>query len=129
MKGLEALNDLRVRVYCSNNGEFFERLDIIEKELKEYEQHKAIEEERGIDIRVLDRMLKNGAYFKNPYQHGEKIQYFNDLYPHLDLKNNRFDIRMYLFVGQNHYSTGGALFPFKSYGELFALTREELENE
>lgn len=86
-----------------------------------------IEEKRGVDIRILDQVLENGAYFKNPYHSGEKIRYFNNLYSYLDLKNNRFDIRMSLFVGLHTYSTGGALFPFKDYGKTWASTREELE--
>ena len=85
-----------------------------------------IEEKRGIDIRVLDHALENGAYFKNPYHSGEKIKYFNDLHSFIDLKNNRFDIRMILFVGVSVYSTGGALFPFSEYGKTWALTKEEL---
>ena len=86
-----------------------------------------IEEKRGIDIRILDQALENGAYFKNPYHSGEKVKYFNNLCPRLDWKNNRFDIKMFLFVLPSDYSTGGAFFSFKDYGKTWALTKEELE--
>ena len=40
-------------------------VDVIEKELKEHEQYKKIEEELGIDLITLFKALKNGVYAFN----------------------------------------------------------------
>lgn len=92
----------------------------------DFKQYADIEEEIEIDLDILCKMLKNGAYFKNPYRN--EIIYINDLKYAIDLTRKGFDIRMSNFVKFNEYSTGGFFFKFEDYGVTLALTREELEN-
>ena len=49
-KGLEALKDLQEHGYQRTMVEFFERLEIIEKELKEYKQHEEILNDYGLTL-------------------------------------------------------------------------------
>lgn len=55
-KGLEALKSIREKFFIQKGNTtigdlgLFNRLNTIEKELKEYEQYKIIEEELGIDL-------------------------------------------------------------------------------
>lgn len=86
-----------------------------------------IEEELGIDLSILIKAFKLGAYFMSPYR-GE-IKYFVRLWLWADLRKKRFDIRKEYFAKSYDYCTGGALFLFKDYGKTWALTKEELEEE
>lgn len=85
-----------------------------------------IEDELGIELIILFKALKNGAYFRNPYYKNE-IMKFDDLENNISFVARCFDIRMEHFVRLYDYSSGGALFPFKKYGKTWALTKEELK--
>lgn len=60
MNGLEAFNG-KVKLYSP----FEQENEIIEKELKEYEQYKTIEEDLSIDLLAREKALQNGAWYKS----------------------------------------------------------------
>lgn len=122
-EGLEALHNPRIKsakVDISAEGKhdiaymFFDdtkQYAAIENELKEYEQHKAIEQELGIDLVTLFKALKNGCYIK-PW---EEIKYS------YEIRTGSDNINLFLLdENDNDYS-------LKDYGKTWALTKEELE--
>lgn len=109
-EGLEALERL---TKIHNHNDFKECYKIIEKELKEYEQYKAIEQELGIDLITLFKAIRNGVFVK-----GQETQY-----P--------------LALIRKHYSSGKTKYyvfhngrekeiKLNNYGKNWALTKEEL---
>jgi len=126
MKGLEALENLcnQCEFYqfekglrpkkCPHNKNCVFR-NRIEKELKEYEQYKAIEEEIGIDLVTLFKASKNGVYVKET-QYSRRSDYIDGA--SLGFGHNSF----YFYDAKNRLWN---MF-FKDYGKTWALTKEEL---
>lgn len=119
-KGLDALKELYGAIRCENshNLEACSVLrETIEKELKEHEQYKAIEQELSIDI---------PTYFK--IRKAEKV-YTKDELGRIDEKYLRDNVD-----GISVFSEGFASIPecdetlyISGYGKDWALTREELK--
>lgn len=130
-KGLEALKYLKEnkRRHWVDGDKSTECLDTIEKELKEHEQYKAIEDKLGIDLITLFKALKNGIWVK-------------------DLKNNVYKVSCHLCrvetgggvdcsLGLAFQQNGNYKWRYlvldtrrdsdiKDYGKTWALTKEEL---
>jgi hypothetical protein len=95
-----------------------EQFETIEQALKEHEQHKAIEQELGIDLITLIKALKNGAWYIHITE--EKKYYEYEKHPELKLNYDRWCI---CFDYEHCY-------PISSYldkNDGWALTKEELE--
>lgn len=99
-------------------------LDIIETALKNYEelsQLKDIEEELGVDPVILFKALKDGIWLK--HKDGEIVK----------VKVNYIGERHLAYIGYSStalelgYPDVEDYFPYKDYGTLWALTKEELE--
>lgn len=87
-----------------------------------------IEEKRGIDISVLDRIFDylDEVYLDDsdkPFYEKDEfgIHPINPVFLQLDLRNKRL-IERYHFD-----SPSEPIYPFSEYGKTWALTREELE--
>lgn len=88
------------------------RKNIIEQALKEHEQHKAIEEELGIDLISLINAIKNGFWSIKPQ---EAFFYPNNFY--IDIATKCI---------HNRHLLGRDRFYFKDYGKTWALDKNEL---
>lgn len=64
-KGLEALKRIKSHYNDRVCIDILEDFDIIEKELKEHEQYKAIEEKIGCPLEVLLQVFRKGIWVKN----------------------------------------------------------------
>lgn len=116
-KGLEKIellkslaNDGRIAYDITKYNEW---LKIIEEELKEHEQHKAIENELGIDFITLIKAGKEGIWYKS-----NGTFYFD----HFDISLVNKCFRKYIDYCRSYMS-----FAFKDYGKTWALTKKELE--
>ena len=120
IKDLETLEKLKVLLYGETKDEFGrtnfpQRLEIakeLEKELKEYEQYKAIEQELGIDLVTLFEALRKGVFYKD---YKEPIRHTNNL-------------RLSCLTHDKHWCLDNKWhwFPLKEYDKTWALTEEEL---
>lgn len=79
-----------------------------------------IEEELGIDLITLFKVLKNGFYFK----YKDKILSSNDYLFQISV-TSRGNFIFDIFI----HNLSFLLIKFKDYGKTWALTREELGNE
>ena len=84
---------------------------------KEFNSIEAIEEELGIDLITLFKALESGVWYKD-YKDNDKIKFTDDIEENMKCKE--------LIVPAKYTIIG---LKFKDYGETWALTREELENE
>ena len=122
-EGLVALKELRENGAVSFSRAtisftylaFTKRAGIIEKELKEREQYKAIEQELGIDLVTLFGILRTGGciWVKN-------CKGINQWHVE-SLKQRGLDKQWYLTYSNN------VRVKLKDYGKTWALTKEELE--
>lgn len=87
-----------------------------------------IEEELGVGLSILFYAFNNGAWFRAYDLTTNKICFIDKetLLHSIEFSNYRFCIRREK-LGCYFYNTGGLVYPFKDYGETWALTREELE--
>ena len=115
MNGFKAFNE-KVRPYSP----FEQENEIIEKELKEYEQHKVIEEELGIDLKLLPTLLK--------IKEGDQIYVIGETLVKAKVTNNSL-INGKLMVF-SHFTHKGIIYTpvcyYSEYGKTWALTKEEL---
>ena len=114
-KGLEALRNIKREkptfFSAIYDGDMWEEdTETIEKELKDYERYKAIEDEYGIDLITVFKALRDGIHTKD----------YGYVPPALlSIHGCRIEIRLH-----------GVLLPFKGpvgYGKSWALTEEELK--
>lgn len=122
-KGLEALDNLlHLDSYGEDRKEYMQELgDVIEKELKEHEQHKAIEEKLEMPIDKFFQALFGSA----------KMLKVWCIHPHKGLQE------VFLSDFENHETAryfnafnidvGSITLGLSQYGKTWALTREELE--
>ena len=114
-EGLVALKELRENGAVSFSRAtisftylaFTKRADIIEKELTEREQYKAIEKELGIDFITLIKALREGFVDGN----GEYHHFSNLFIDNIEIFDSYEKVSFYL----------------NDYGKTWALTKEELE--
>ena len=116
-KELEALKRLKWGLDITQE-EHINLCECIEKGLKEHEQHKAIENELGIELTTLINAVKNGIYEK--FEDGEYVK-FNGLC--MSIKPHKLKLN----VNKKCLERGNDYFHFKDYGKTWALTKEELE--
>ena len=130
-KGLEALEKL---TKIHNHDDFKECHKIIENELKEHEQHKAIEKDLGIDLITLIKLLecqyaRTTIYVKTSPR-AKKVETKERLELFADLKTKSMKVKSVaryptwdteLVYRSCYYS-----YSFKDYGKTWALTKEEL---
>ncbi len=109
MNGLEAFNE-KVRFYSP----FRQENEVIEKELREYEQHKVIEEELGVNLVVREKALQNGAWYKS---HSRGIVFCP--FVRIVGKGKALELK----EGQR---TATLCAKTCDYGKTWALTKEEL---
>lgn len=118
-KGIEALKKIENACFTKiDKWEGFvdvpiyttEHFTIIEKELKEHEQYKFIEEKLGIDLVTLFKALKNGIWI---YDNGNP--FFTSR------------IKLTMQLDAIHCSISDIEVLLKDYGKTWALTKEELE--
>ena len=76
-----------------------------------------IEEELGIDLITLFKALQNGVWYKD-YKDNDKIKFADDIEENMKCKE--------LIVPAKYTIIG---LKFRDYGETWALTKEELEND
>lgn len=109
IKGLEALEHLNKNIIVAEDID--EDFNTIEKELKEHEQYKTIEQELGIDLITLFKALK--------------CFYAKDMDIYCSHPNP-----FYLTCGKQgewYISWIAHDYKISDYGKTWALTREELE--
>ena len=90
---------------------------IIEKDLDRLEELEDLEEELGIDLITLFKALENGVWYKD-YKDDDKIKFTDRVEENIGCKE---------FTVPAKYTTIGL--KFKDYGETWALTKKELDNE
>ena len=112
-KGLEALERLKNTLLAEGYWQdILQDVSIIEKELKEHEQNKAIEQELGIDLLTKNKIEKSHVVYRKGFDSCEEIEKHNRLGVCLD----KYDL------------SGNQIFlPYNQYGKTWALTKEELE--
>lgn len=76
-----------------------------------------IEEELGIDLITLFKALENGVWYKD-YKDNDKIKFTDRVEENIRCKE---------FTVPAKYTTIGL--KFRDYGETWALTKKELEND
>ena len=121
-KGLEALKRIKSRYNDRVCIDILEDFDTIEKELKEHEQHKAIEKEFSINLNTVFAALRNDRiYARNPYgfDTDTKIVKVHGVSIEKDRICGSFSLPSELF---NH-----AGWKLADYGKTWALTKEEVE--
>lgn len=96
--------------YTLKDDEYWVKSDNREKAIQKLGQLEDIEEELGIDLVTLFKVLKNGVYYKNEF--GEIVRG----YPRYES-----DVEEYVIGGVRDYTF------LKDYGKTWALTKEELE--
>ena len=104
---------------CVYKGDLCEvygsEVDIIKKDLERLETYDKTKKIYGIDLITLFKATQQGIWMK----HNGAFYFFDNLI--VDLKNKC----LVQIVSNDEVET----FPFDSYGEDWALSREELENE
>ena len=125
MTSKEALENIRdyhdetiIDNYCTYTENIFEKeLDTIEKDLDRLEEYRKIEKEHGIDLITLFKALK-GIWVKSTngdvYYVGSPYLCFSE--------NEKRELEFQFRVGDTWYKV-------KDYGNTYALTKEELEND
>lgn len=121
-KGLEALEKAKKRNGLPLNKEFapvtIDELDIVEKELKENERYKAIEQEFGIDLVTLFKALTDCIAVKN--ENGTIDVMW--ACPRFQISIDKSDSWiLYGSVEEQKYVS------IKDYGKTWALTKGDLE--
>ena len=107
---------------CSCMSEKIECKEIIKKTLEEHEQYKAIEQELGIDLRVLFKALRNNCYVKIKDRIVETLG-GGSLTDECKYIEFAVDGKDYC----NRYDVETIYFGVKDYGKTWALTKEELK--
>lgn len=92
----------------------------LEKDLEVLEQHKKIEEELGVDLITLFKVISQGYIFVREHNTEEKEIVAEDVKP--NFLNHTFDFK----EPRKEIGKGR---PFSRIGTTWALTREELEND
>ena len=114
MTSKQLINQLCYEYSTKNyNEEKLKTTHEIKKKLNLLEEYKKIEDENGIDLITLFKATQQGIWMKR-----NKVFYFFDNLI-IDLKSKC----LVQIVSNDEVET----FPFDSYGEDWALTREELE--
>lgn len=115
-KGLDELKRLPKAI----KDTFKDSFNIIEKELKEHEQYKAIEQEINVNLKLLPTLLK--------IKEGDKIYVIDGTLVEAEVTGNSL-INGKLMVF-SHYEHNGIIYTpvcyYNEYGNSWALTREEL---
>lgn len=132
MKSKEALQIIR---YCYDEEAYEtyydgakniheEELNIIEKDLDRLEEYIKIEKELGIDLKVYHKLM-NMLYCGEP-----NILYVKDKDKIVQVGILEIDYckKKIIFYKDKSYNED-YVYGFAQYGETFALTKEELENE
>ena len=128
-KGLEALKDIREKFFIQEGNVtigdlgLFNRLNTIEKELKEYNQYKTIEEELGIDLITL--------FNNRPLSQIVGYVWYKTLHPKTNkeiiIKRNVYCFQkngvLVVYSYYENYCTG---LNIKDYGKTWALAKGEL---
>ena len=96
-------------------------LDTIEKALDEHEQHKAIEQELGVDLITLFKALKEPAYVV------VKDKIVETYCGHIGEECKTIDFEIDGKDYKNLYDIETFYVLTNEYGKTWALTREELE--
>lgn len=101
-----------------------EELNIIEKDLDRLEEYIKIEKELGIDLKVYHKLM-NMLYCGEP-----NILYVKDKDKIVQVGILEIDYckKKIIFYKDKSYNED-YVYGFAQYGETFALTKEELENE
>lgn len=125
-KGLEALKIVKneLKFYYQdewNITRYPKDIETIEKELKEYEQYKAIEKELGVDLITLFKALREPAYVIV----NDKI--VETYCGHIGEECKTIDFEIDGKYYKNLYDVETFYVLTKEYGKTWALTREELE--
>lgn len=124
-KGLEAFERFCDDVMqCVNSGGIHyvdkKNKDIIEKELKEHEQYKAIEGELGIDLITLFKALTDGIW----------IQEVHDKKKSIHVKVTLYYLEGFIIPYKKRYDKEGNYFGsvryFSDYKRTWALKEEDL---
>ena len=116
MTSKQLINQLCYEYSTKNyNEEKLKTTHEIKKKLNLLEEYKKIEDENGIDLITLFKATQQGIWMKR-----NKVFYFFDNLI-IDLKSKC----LVQIVSNDEVET----FPFDSYGEDWALTREELEDD
>lgn len=98
----------------------FKANEIIAQMQKELLEHKDIEEELGIDLRIYFSALKYGVYY---YSNSQLTK--DAVYPISNFLTDYNDKLSYSFMTKFEKQ----LLYFNDYGKTWALTKEELEHE
>ena len=132
MNSKEALGDIRdyhnetvIDNYCTYTENMFEKqLDTIEKDLDRLEEYIKIEKELGLDLKVYHKLM-NMLYCGEP-----NILYVKDKDKIVQVGILEIDYckKKIIFYKDKSYNED-YVYGFAQYGETFALTKEELEND
>ena len=130
MNSKEALGDIRdyhnetvIDNYCTYTENMFEKeLDIIEKDLDRLEEHRKIEEELGIDLKVYHKLM-NMLYCCEP-----NILYVKDKDTIVQVGILEIDYckKKIIFYKDKSYNED-YIYAFIQYGKTWSLDKQTLE--
>ena len=128
MTSKEALSDLSFLAIGDENHTI-KCKETIEKDLDQLEEYRKIEEELGMDLITLFKALKDGINVY--YEDIERYQFHNNLRLeyHKTLGWGLVDIYGSICRNNMPMKLEMEFYELKDYGKIWALTKEELENE
>ena len=128
MTSKEALSDLSFLAIGDENHTI-KCKETIEKDLDRLEEYRKIEEELGMDLITLFKALKDGINVY--YEDIERYQFHNNLRLeyHKTLGWGLVDIYGSICRNNMPMKLEMEFYELKDYGKIWALTKEELENE